>query len=104
MDELEAGLAIIVVLFMVVLYLGLIALGCFITYLLIKWAINRSKVNQNLEALRMEMQRLNHYLYLSLQGEQGGRQMPPGPVAGGAPPAAPAVQPPSPEAGRPETP
>lgn len=58
----ETGIAIVSIFFVIILYLGLIALSIFITYLIIKWAINRSKVNENLEALRMEVQRLNFYL------------------------------------------
>lgn len=81
--DFEVGLAIFTVFMMIVLYLGLIALGMFITYLIIKWAINRSKVNANLEALRLEVQRLNMYLQAQ-QGSGAPGSLPP--QDAGAPP------------------
>lgn len=78
--EENVGLSIFLGLFGFILYIGLIALGLFLTYLIIKWAINRSRVNENLEALRRDIQQLNARLQ-ALQpaggaGSAGGAAVP----------------------------
>lgn len=54
----NVGVTLFLGFFGFILYIGLIALGMFLTFLIIKWAINKSKVNENLEALRRDVQLL----------------------------------------------
>ncbi|WP_195576160.1 hypothetical protein [Paenibacillus sp. 1001270B_150601_E10] len=56
------GFAIAPFLFMLIIYLGVLAAGFLILYLVIRKAIDNSKLSQNMEQLRMEMMRMNHQL------------------------------------------
>ncbi|SDD72661.1 hypothetical protein SAMN02799630_03317 [Paenibacillus sp. UNCCL117] len=47
---------------MIIFYLFLLGLGFFVLYLTIKIAINNSKLNYNIEQLRIEVSRLNNNL------------------------------------------
>jgi uncharacterized membrane protein YciS (DUF1049 family) len=40
--------------------LGFVALGLFVTYLIIRAAINNSRLNQNVQDLRLELRELHH--------------------------------------------
>jgi len=65
--EAEIGLAIVSIIFAIILYIGMIALMMFLTYLIIKWAINHSRLNEHLIAIRQELHYLNAQLHASRQ-------------------------------------
>lgn len=56
------ALAIIPFLLLIFLYLLLATLGLFILYLIIRAAINNSKLNQTVELLHMEILKMNHHI------------------------------------------
>lgn len=57
--------AIIPFVVMFIFYLIFVAIGFLILYLVIRAGINNSKLNQNIESLRVEITRMNHYLQSS---------------------------------------
>lgn len=63
----EIGFAVVSIIFAIILYIGLIALMMFLTYLIIKWAINHSRLNEHLMAIRQELHVLNARLHASGQ-------------------------------------
>lgn len=64
------GAAVVFLLF--VFYIGMAVLGLYIFYLIIREAINRSRLNDHLMAIHSELERLNAYLQSRPPGGDNG--------------------------------
>lgn len=62
MDSSNVAVALLPILIMVLLYLFFVAVGFTVLYFIVRAALNNSKLNQNMDLLRLEIARMNEQL------------------------------------------